>query len=68
MVYLAWMNNHNRWPDNPREDGHDPTFQGKLSCSFLWAISDNAEFLLGPSVELDEIGWAGGAIQLRCTW
>jgi hypothetical protein len=68
LVYLSAINNHNRWPADPTEDGTDSEFQGKLACGFLWRINDNAEFLLSPSIELDAIGWAGGLIQLRCNW
>jgi len=65
VLYLDWLNGRDRFVDNPREDTHMPTFQGKLSFYFLWAIKEDVDFMLSPSIELDKPGWGGGAIQVR---
>jgi len=49
-----------------KENVNYPHFQGKLSFYFRWQATENADFVLSPSFELDEFGWGGGSIMLRC--
>lgn len=65
VIYLDHLENRNRYPFDPKEDGRDPPFQGKINFFFLWAVKKNVELMLSPSFELDTIGWGGGGIQLR---
>lgn len=65
VLYLDWLNGRDRYDNNPAEDTHMPTFQGKVSFYFLWSIKEDLDFMLSPSIELDEPGWGGGAIQVR---
>jgi len=66
VVYVDRLRNVHRYPNDPREDGHDPVFQGKISFYFRWHISQRAEFVIDPTFELDQFGWGGGGVMLRC--
>jgi len=65
VAFLGSMNNHNHFPYDSHEDGTDPSFQGKASFYFHWALNEDVDFVLNPSIELDSFGWGGGAIQVR---
>jgi hypothetical protein len=65
MIYLDFPNVRNRYPNDPRDDGRDSSFQGKISFYFQWAIEDKVDFVLSPSFELDDMGWGGGGVQVR---
>jgi hypothetical protein len=65
VVYLDKLNNVRRFPDDSKEDEHDPPFQGKISFYFRWHAADRAEFVLSPSFELDSVGWGGGCVMVR---
>jgi hypothetical protein len=65
VVYLDRLWNSRRFPNAPNKSEQDPDFQGKVSFYFRWHVADRAEFVLAPSFELDNVGWGGGAFQLR---
>jgi hypothetical protein len=65
VAYFGFVNNRNRFPNDPDKDGRDPTFQGKLSLLLRWVFSENAEVVLHPAVELDTLAWGGGGMQAR---
>jgi len=65
VAFLGSMNNHNHFPYDSHEDGSDPSFQGKASFYFHWAINEDVDFVFNPSIELDTVGWGGGAFQVR---
>jgi hypothetical protein len=49
-----------------KENQNYPHFQGKLSFYFRWQATERADFVISPSFELDEFGWGGGSMMLRC--
>jgi len=64
MIFADYVSQNELFRNDPHRNDRYNGFQGKVSATLEFRFSDTARLTINPNLDLDEVNWGGGNVQV----